>query len=249
MTHRFCPWATTVELHEHFSRHAKSLTGCWKKTFLSKPTSLCHLQVKGTSIGWSLGYMLSSSNMIPSEMKTVLPLTDPLFAGLVFLFSALAIVLTVVVFVVIIRACYWRGVGVAMVTEHTEPAGTFGWTGPGRPPQHSSSAAVWLSAEYEYMDPDYLFVEQFFIVYPLCFFSLLVLVPWDSSVFYECNLFLLCLQTITDRNLLGSTEALGLVGLLEGIWRSWVGGQSSDANDWTQQVPVTWITDTLINNQ
>uniref|UniRef100_A0A3Q0T5G1 Ectonucleoside triphosphate diphosphohydrolase 3 n=1 Tax=Amphilophus citrinellus TaxID=61819 RepID=A0A3Q0T5G1_AMPCI len=42
-------------------------------------------EVKKTSIGWSLGYMLSMSNMIPSEVKTILPMSNAVFAGLIFL--------------------------------------------------------------------------------------------------------------------------------------------------------------------
>ncbi|XP_037639389.1 ectonucleoside triphosphate diphosphohydrolase 3 isoform X1 [Sebastes umbrosus] len=63
-------------------------------------------QVKNTSIGWSLGYMLSMSNMIPSEVKEIPPLTDSVFAGLIFLFSALTIITVVVVFIFLIRTCY-----------------------------------------------------------------------------------------------------------------------------------------------
>ncbi|XP_031729560.1 ectonucleoside triphosphate diphosphohydrolase 3 [Anarrhichthys ocellatus] len=63
-------------------------------------------QVKNTSIGWSLGYMLSMSNMIPSEVKEITPLTDPVFAGLVFLFSALTITTVVLVFIILIRTCF-----------------------------------------------------------------------------------------------------------------------------------------------
>ncbi len=66
------------------------------------------LQVKDTSIGWSLGYMLSMSNMIPSEMKEINPMTDPVFAGLIFLFSALTIITVVIVFIILVRTCYWE---------------------------------------------------------------------------------------------------------------------------------------------
>ncbi|KAM9310201.1 ectonucleoside triphosphate diphosphohydrolase 3 [Pholidichthys leucotaenia] len=62
--------------------------------------------VKGSSIGWSLGYMLSMSNMIPSEVKEFPPLTNPVFAGLIFLFAALVIVTVVLVFIILIRTCY-----------------------------------------------------------------------------------------------------------------------------------------------
>lgn len=67
---------------------------------------LCSTQVESTSIGWSLGYMLDMSNMIPSEVKKIPPMTDPVFAGLIFLFSALTIVTVVFVFIILIRTCY-----------------------------------------------------------------------------------------------------------------------------------------------
>lgn len=63
-------------------------------------------KVKNTSIGWSLGYMLSMSNMIPSDVKEIPPMTDPTFAGLIFLFSALTIITVVCVFIILIRTCY-----------------------------------------------------------------------------------------------------------------------------------------------
>ncbi|XP_015804642.2 ectonucleoside triphosphate diphosphohydrolase 3 [Nothobranchius furzeri] len=62
--------------------------------------------IKETHIGWSLGYMLSLSNMIPSEVKEIPPMTNPVFAGLIFLFSALIIVTVVLVFIILIRTCY-----------------------------------------------------------------------------------------------------------------------------------------------
>uniref|UniRef100_A0A8C6URD9 Ectonucleoside triphosphate diphosphohydrolase 3 n=1 Tax=Neogobius melanostomus TaxID=47308 RepID=A0A8C6URD9_9GOBI len=63
-------------------------------------------KVKNTTIGWSLGFMLSLSNMIPSEVKQNYPMTDPLFAGLIFLFSALTIITLVIVFIFCVRTCY-----------------------------------------------------------------------------------------------------------------------------------------------
>ncbi|XP_061145775.1 ectonucleoside triphosphate diphosphohydrolase 3 isoform X1 [Syngnathus typhle] len=63
-------------------------------------------QVKNTNVGWSLGYMLSCSNMIPSELNEVLPLTDPVFAALIFLFSALTIITVILIFIILIRTCY-----------------------------------------------------------------------------------------------------------------------------------------------
>ncbi|XP_069549273.1 ectonucleoside triphosphate diphosphohydrolase 3 [Brachyistius frenatus] len=63
-------------------------------------------EVKDTSIGWSLGYMLSMSDMIPSEVKRIPPMSNLVFAGLIFLFSALTIVTVVLVFIVLIRTCF-----------------------------------------------------------------------------------------------------------------------------------------------
>ncbi|XP_071325314.1 ectonucleoside triphosphate diphosphohydrolase 3 [Trachinotus anak] len=63
-------------------------------------------EVKKTSIGWSLGYMLSMSNMIPSEVKQISPMANGVFAGLIFLFSALTIVTVVLVFIILVRTCY-----------------------------------------------------------------------------------------------------------------------------------------------
>ncbi|CAL9705436.1 unnamed protein product [Knipowitschia caucasica] len=63
-------------------------------------------EIKNTSVGWSLGYMLSLSNMIPSDVTENFPLTDPLFAGLIFLFSALTIITLVIVFIFCVRTCY-----------------------------------------------------------------------------------------------------------------------------------------------
>ncbi|KAJ3598097.1 hypothetical protein NHX12_001611 [Muraenolepis orangiensis] len=63
-------------------------------------------KIKNTSVGWSLGYMLGMSNSIPSEAMEVLPMSSPLFAGLIFLFSALIIVTVVFLFIMLIRTCY-----------------------------------------------------------------------------------------------------------------------------------------------
>lgn len=100
----------------NFSRHAKWCiswleASTWKNIAYSKQIqcniSYLLLQVKKTSIGWSLGYMLGMSNMIPSEVNEIPPMTDPVFAGLIFLFSALTIVAAVLVFIILIRTCYW----------------------------------------------------------------------------------------------------------------------------------------------
>lgn len=63
-------------------------------------------EVGKTSVGWSLGYMLSSSNMLPSDVKELPPMTNPVFAGLIFLFSALTIITVVLVFIILVRTCY-----------------------------------------------------------------------------------------------------------------------------------------------
>ncbi|XP_032038077.1 ectonucleoside triphosphate diphosphohydrolase 3 [Aythya fuligula] len=49
-------------------------------------------EVGNSSITWSLGYMLSLTNMIPAESKMIqLPLKPPLFAGLLILLTATAL--------------------------------------------------------------------------------------------------------------------------------------------------------------
>ncbi|XP_072317545.1 ectonucleoside triphosphate diphosphohydrolase 3 [Eucyclogobius newberryi] len=63
-------------------------------------------EIKNTSIGWSLGFMLSLSNMMPSDVENIYPMKQPLFAGLVFLFSALTIITLVIVFIFCVRTCY-----------------------------------------------------------------------------------------------------------------------------------------------
>lgn len=95
-------------------------------TFISRVSffPLPLMQVESTSIGWSLGYMLTMSNMIPSDVKKIPPMTDPLFAGLIFLFSALTIVTVVFVFIIIIRTCYW---GRTPPTKGRQPQAT-GWS-------------------------------------------------------------------------------------------------------------------------
>ncbi|KAG5271929.1 hypothetical protein AALO_G00185710 [Alosa alosa] len=64
-------------------------------------------QVKNTSIAWTLGYMLTLSNMIPAEAKHMhLPMENTLFAGILFLFSALTIIALVFLIILLIRTCY-----------------------------------------------------------------------------------------------------------------------------------------------
>ncbi|KAK0148600.1 Ectonucleoside triphosphate diphosphohydrolase 3 [Merluccius polli] len=63
-------------------------------------------EVKNTNVGWSLGYMLSMSNMIPSEAGEILPMSSSLFTGLIFLFSALIIITLVFLCIMLVRTCY-----------------------------------------------------------------------------------------------------------------------------------------------
>ncbi|XP_019896332.1 ectonucleoside triphosphate diphosphohydrolase 3 [Esox lucius] len=64
-------------------------------------------QVHNTSVGWSLGYMLHTSNMIPAEAKLVrLPMANSVFGGLLFLFTALTIVSVMFLIIKAVRACY-----------------------------------------------------------------------------------------------------------------------------------------------
>ncbi|KAL0172787.1 hypothetical protein M9458_033098, partial [Cirrhinus mrigala] len=63
--------------------------------------------VNKTSIAWSLGYMLTLSNMIPAEGKIIkLPINNVLFAGLLLLFSALTIITLTYLVITLVRFCY-----------------------------------------------------------------------------------------------------------------------------------------------
>ncbi|XP_036395718.1 ectonucleoside triphosphate diphosphohydrolase 3 [Megalops cyprinoides] len=64
-------------------------------------------EVKKNSIAWSLGYMLTLSNMIPAEAKLLrLPMDNSVFAGLLFMFSALAILSLMFLIISLVRSCY-----------------------------------------------------------------------------------------------------------------------------------------------
>ncbi|XP_028837039.1 ectonucleoside triphosphate diphosphohydrolase 3 [Denticeps clupeoides] len=63
-------------------------------------------KVNNTSIAWTLGYMLALSNMIPAEAKFLLPMKNDVFAGLLFLFSALTIVALITLLIILVRTCY-----------------------------------------------------------------------------------------------------------------------------------------------
>lgn len=72
----------------------------WKNILFQK-------EVRNTSVAWSLGYMLTLSNMIPAEAKLVrLPMANSLFGGLLFLFSALTIVSVMFLLIKLVRAWY-----------------------------------------------------------------------------------------------------------------------------------------------
>ncbi|KAI5106254.1 ectonucleoside triphosphate diphosphohydrolase 3 isoform X1 [Silurus meridionalis] len=64
-------------------------------------------EVNKTSIAWSLGYMLAQSNMIPAEAKLLkLPISNSVFATLLFLFSALTIITLMFLIITLVRICY-----------------------------------------------------------------------------------------------------------------------------------------------
>ncbi|KAL4616927.1 ectonucleoside triphosphate diphosphohydrolase 3 [Arapaima gigas] len=64
-------------------------------------------EVNNNSIAWPLGYMLTLSNMIPGEAKLVLlPMDNSVFAGLLFMFSALAILSIMILIISVVRACF-----------------------------------------------------------------------------------------------------------------------------------------------
>uniref|UniRef100_A0A673CL47 Ectonucleoside triphosphate diphosphohydrolase 3 n=1 Tax=Sphaeramia orbicularis TaxID=375764 RepID=A0A673CL47_9TELE len=115
---KFCEteW-TQVALQKYKNKHKKTYcySGHYVFTLLADGYKFDHetwkniafeKEVKNTSIGWSLGYMLSMSNMIPSDVTEIPPMTNPTFAGLIFLFSALTIITVVCVFIILIRTCY-----------------------------------------------------------------------------------------------------------------------------------------------
>ncbi|XP_072534886.1 ectonucleoside triphosphate diphosphohydrolase 3 [Salminus brasiliensis] len=64
-------------------------------------------EVNQTSIAWSLGYMLAQSNMIPAEAKLLkLPIPNSIFAGLLFIFSALIIITLMFLIITLVRFCF-----------------------------------------------------------------------------------------------------------------------------------------------
>uniref|UniRef100_UPI00398EA678 ectonucleoside triphosphate diphosphohydrolase 3 n=1 Tax=Pristiophorus japonicus TaxID=55135 RepID=UPI00398EA678 len=62
-------------------------------------------QVKHNSIGWSLGYMLNLTNMIPSENQVIqMPMSDAVFTTLLFLFAAIVLFCSIFICMSIIRS-------------------------------------------------------------------------------------------------------------------------------------------------
>ncbi|XP_015212345.2 ectonucleoside triphosphate diphosphohydrolase 3 [Lepisosteus oculatus] len=63
-------------------------------------------EVNNSNIAWSMGYMLILSNMVPAEARlVVLPLSNSVFAGLLFMFSALAILSLMFLIISVVRSC------------------------------------------------------------------------------------------------------------------------------------------------
>ncbi|XP_069771506.1 ectonucleoside triphosphate diphosphohydrolase 3 [Narcine bancroftii] len=61
-------------------------------------------QVKNNSIGWSLGYMLNLTNMIPAENQVShTPMSEATFSGLLFLFSAVVLFCSIFICLSLIR--------------------------------------------------------------------------------------------------------------------------------------------------
>ncbi|MEE6466210.1 hypothetical protein FKM82_006872 [Ascaphus truei] len=62
-------------------------------------------EVGNSSLAWSLGYMLNLTNMIPAESPKILPPMSPsVFAGLLFLFTAISVLCLIFLVILLIRA-------------------------------------------------------------------------------------------------------------------------------------------------
>ncbi|XP_067888789.1 ectonucleoside triphosphate diphosphohydrolase 3 [Heterodontus francisci] len=62
-------------------------------------------QVENSSIGWSLGYMLNLTNMIPSENQVIqTPMSEAVFCGLLFLFSTLVLFCSMFICMSVLRS-------------------------------------------------------------------------------------------------------------------------------------------------
>ncbi|KAJ8354194.1 hypothetical protein SKAU_G00217610 [Synaphobranchus kaupii] len=78
----------------------KFTTETWNNILFQK-------EVDNSNIAWSLGYMLTLSNMIPAEPKLLwLPMDNSVFAGLLFMFSSLAILSLMFLIISLVRVCY-----------------------------------------------------------------------------------------------------------------------------------------------
>nr|XP_033785957.1 ectonucleoside triphosphate diphosphohydrolase 3 isoform X2 [Geotrypetes seraphini] len=63
-------------------------------------------EVGNSSIAWTLGYMLNLTNMIPAEAELIqFPMSRSIFAGLLFLFTALCVLCLIFLVISLIRAC------------------------------------------------------------------------------------------------------------------------------------------------
>uniref|UniRef100_A0A8B9PQH5 Ectonucleoside triphosphate diphosphohydrolase 3 n=1 Tax=Apteryx owenii TaxID=8824 RepID=A0A8B9PQH5_APTOW len=68
-------------------------------------------EVGNSSIAWSLGYMLSLTNMIPAESKLIqLPLKPSLFAGLLLFFTAMALLCLIFLVYLCIVSCNQKNI-------------------------------------------------------------------------------------------------------------------------------------------
>ncbi|VTJ89169.1 Hypothetical predicted protein, partial [Marmota monax] len=65
--------------------------------------------IRGTNAGWTLGYMLNMTNMIPAEQPFTAPLSHSTYVFLMFFFSLLlAIEITAALFILNKPAHFWE---------------------------------------------------------------------------------------------------------------------------------------------
>ncbi|XP_076981684.1 ectonucleoside triphosphate diphosphohydrolase 1 isoform X2 [Tamandua tetradactyla] len=66
-------------------------------------------KIKDTNAGWTLGYMLNLTNMIPAEKPFTAPLSHSIYVFLMVLFSLILVTVVVVGFIVFHRhSCFWK---------------------------------------------------------------------------------------------------------------------------------------------
>lgn len=67
------------------------------------------LQVQSTSVGWTLGYMLNLTNMIPSEEPSSTRLSHSTYVFLMVLFSLILVIVVIIGLFVCHRPSYfWK---------------------------------------------------------------------------------------------------------------------------------------------